>query len=232
MDCSPPGSSVHGILQARTLEWVPCLCPGDLPDSGIEPQSFMAPALAARFLTTSATWEAQGEIHSWKKKSPINTMKGGSFEWMLLLRFANFSILLLIDTELSKVTMAASLVQSALHPQPSALNAGAAFLPCPAAWSKCAQLQGSSGSAFSGRTKGSTERGGNCRERAESNTQDFTVVPKTRMPFLHFAYSPSLSPPPLSTTYMGWPKRACAQLWLFTHELKNPLRALSFPTGS
>ena len=22
MDCSPPGSSVHGILQARILEWV------------------------------------------------------------------------------------------------------------------------------------------------------------------------------------------------------------------
>ena len=22
MDCSPPGSSVHGILQVRTLEWV------------------------------------------------------------------------------------------------------------------------------------------------------------------------------------------------------------------
>ena len=22
VDCSPPGSSVHGILQARTLEWV------------------------------------------------------------------------------------------------------------------------------------------------------------------------------------------------------------------
>ena len=27
-DCSPPGSSVHGILQARTLEWVA------LPSSG------------------------------------------------------------------------------------------------------------------------------------------------------------------------------------------------------
>jgi len=25
MDCSPPGSSVHGILQARTLEWVAIL---------------------------------------------------------------------------------------------------------------------------------------------------------------------------------------------------------------
>ena len=22
MDCTPPGSSVHGILQAKTLEWV------------------------------------------------------------------------------------------------------------------------------------------------------------------------------------------------------------------
>ena len=26
MGCSPPGSSVHGILQARILEWLPC-CP-------------------------------------------------------------------------------------------------------------------------------------------------------------------------------------------------------------
>ena len=36
MDCSLPGASVHGILQARLLEWVPCSPPGDLPDSGIE----------------------------------------------------------------------------------------------------------------------------------------------------------------------------------------------------
>ena len=26
MDCSPPGSSVHGILQARILEWVAISC--------------------------------------------------------------------------------------------------------------------------------------------------------------------------------------------------------------
>ena len=37
MDCSPPGSSVHGILQARVLEWV--AMPGDLPDPWIEPGS-------------------------------------------------------------------------------------------------------------------------------------------------------------------------------------------------
>ena len=23
MDCSPPGSSIHGVFQARILEWVP-----------------------------------------------------------------------------------------------------------------------------------------------------------------------------------------------------------------
>jgi len=39
MDHSPPGFSVHGILQARILEWLPFPFPGDLPDSGIEPES-------------------------------------------------------------------------------------------------------------------------------------------------------------------------------------------------
>ena len=37
MDCSPPGSSVHGILQARGLEWGAIAFPGDLPNPGIEP---------------------------------------------------------------------------------------------------------------------------------------------------------------------------------------------------
>ena len=40
-DCSPPGSSVHGILQARILEYtgLPCPSPGDLTNPGIEPRS-------------------------------------------------------------------------------------------------------------------------------------------------------------------------------------------------
>ena len=42
MDCGPPGSSVLGISQARTLEWV--ATPGDLPDPGIEPLSLASPA--------------------------------------------------------------------------------------------------------------------------------------------------------------------------------------------
>ena len=34
------------------------LPPGDLPDPGIEPASLLTSALAGRFFTTSATWEA------------------------------------------------------------------------------------------------------------------------------------------------------------------------------
>ena len=44
LDCSPPGSSVYRILQARILEWVALPSPRDLPDPGIKPRS---PALQA-----------------------------------------------------------------------------------------------------------------------------------------------------------------------------------------
>ena len=36
MDWSPPGSSVHGISQARTLEWVVISFSRDLSNPGIE----------------------------------------------------------------------------------------------------------------------------------------------------------------------------------------------------
>ena len=53
MDCSPPGSSIHGILQARML----CPSPGDLPDPGIKPLSLKSPALAGGFFITNTTWK-------------------------------------------------------------------------------------------------------------------------------------------------------------------------------
>ena len=38
MDCSPTGSSVHGILQARVLEWVAiALLQGIFPTQGLNP---------------------------------------------------------------------------------------------------------------------------------------------------------------------------------------------------
>ena len=54
MDCSPPGSSVHGILQARILEWVAIPSSRGSSNPGIEPASFISPALAGIFITTSA----------------------------------------------------------------------------------------------------------------------------------------------------------------------------------
>ena len=59
MDCSLPKSPVHGILQARILEW---LLPFPLLGESSQPRdrtrSLLSPALAGRFFNTSATWEA------------------------------------------------------------------------------------------------------------------------------------------------------------------------------
>ena len=57
MVCSPPGSSVHGILQARMLEWV-AISSSRVPTQGSHTRLFTSSALAGRFFTTSATWEA------------------------------------------------------------------------------------------------------------------------------------------------------------------------------
>ena len=43
MDCSLPGSSVHGIFQARILEWVPLPSPRILHNSPIKVNSMAAP---------------------------------------------------------------------------------------------------------------------------------------------------------------------------------------------
>ena len=52
LDYSPPGSSVHGIFQARKLSGLPFSPPGDLPDPGIEPTFPVSPELQADSLST------------------------------------------------------------------------------------------------------------------------------------------------------------------------------------
>ena len=47
-----------GFSRQEYWSGLPCSPSGDLPDSGIEPTSLMSPALAGRFFTASATWEA------------------------------------------------------------------------------------------------------------------------------------------------------------------------------
>ena len=56
MSYSPLNSSVHGILQARILEWVAMPFSGDLSNPGMEP------ALAGSFFSTSTIWEAHPRL--------------------------------------------------------------------------------------------------------------------------------------------------------------------------
>ena len=51
-DCSPPASSVHGILQARILEWVAISFSRNLPDPGITRVS----CTVDRFFRLSELW--------------------------------------------------------------------------------------------------------------------------------------------------------------------------------
>ena len=51
-----------GFSQQEYWSGLPCPSPGDLPDTEIEPASFISPALAGGFFTTRTTWEAQRNI--------------------------------------------------------------------------------------------------------------------------------------------------------------------------
>ena len=71
-DCSPPGSPVHGISQARILEYSCRFLkdpPGDLPDPGIEP---ISPALQADSLPLS-----HQEMRQWHVKRLRDPKPGG-----------------------------------------------------------------------------------------------------------------------------------------------------------
>ena len=60
--CQAPLSM--GLSRQEYWSGLPCPPPRDLSDLGIEPMSLMSLALAGRFFTTSATWEAQNSINS------------------------------------------------------------------------------------------------------------------------------------------------------------------------
>ena len=59
-DCSLPGSPVHGILQARILEWVVIFSYRDLPDPGMKPTfsyvSLLADSLPLSHLRSPRTY--------------------------------------------------------------------------------------------------------------------------------------------------------------------------------
>ena len=61
MDCSPPGSSVHGIFQARTLEWVAISSSRGSSQPKDETHVSWSSCIGRQTLYHWATWEAQSK---------------------------------------------------------------------------------------------------------------------------------------------------------------------------
>ena len=61
-----------GLSRQEYWSGLPCPSPGDLPDPVIEPMSLTSPALADRFFTTNATWEAhEAYFRNLKTRFPL-----------------------------------------------------------------------------------------------------------------------------------------------------------------
>ena len=86
MDCRPPGSSIHGILQARVLEWVAIA----YSRGSSWPKDWThVSCIGRRVLYHCATWEAP---HNWICKAQINycLLKCSSY-------FLNLATMVLFD---------------------------------------------------------------------------------------------------------------------------------------
>ena len=75
MDCSPPGPSVHGIFQARILEWVAISYSRHNPNLRIEPRS---PAVAGRFFTTEPPGKPRKSTIPQSLCNPMDSSPPGS----------------------------------------------------------------------------------------------------------------------------------------------------------
>ena len=97
MDCSPPGSSVHVILQARMLEWVA------MPSSRVSSQRWdwtCVSWIAGRFFTSWVTKEYMEYMVLYKyilKRSPGLDKKLNLNPTLFLASFVTFSKLPIID---------------------------------------------------------------------------------------------------------------------------------------
>ena len=74
MDHSLPGSSVHGIFRERILEGVAIFFSRGSSPSQDRTRISSSPALASRFFTTSATWEAHGS--DWPDSKSLSLTQG------------------------------------------------------------------------------------------------------------------------------------------------------------
>ena len=69
IDCSPPGSSIHGTSQARNWSGLPFPSPGELPNLGIKSTPLVPPPLAGGFFTTEPPMKPLEFILARKEKT-------------------------------------------------------------------------------------------------------------------------------------------------------------------
>ena len=83
LNCSPPGSCVHGIFQARILEWVAISFSRGSSQSSDRTQVSYVSCIGRWFFTTSTTWEAQRNHNYIKKKmdEPLLIIRSESTLW-------------------------------------------------------------------------------------------------------------------------------------------------------
>ena len=94
-DCSPPGSSVRGICQARILKWIVISSPGDLPDPRIKP---VYPAFAGGFFTTEPPGKPELYINKYPHFFSIFSYRSFTEYWVELLGPCSRSLLVTTAT--------------------------------------------------------------------------------------------------------------------------------------
>ena len=92
LDCSPPGSFVHGIFLARILEWVAISFAKGSSDPGIELSSLASPALAGGFLYCCATWH--GWLNCYTFRRPLGGIHSSVFFSSPILNYPSELVLL------------------------------------------------------------------------------------------------------------------------------------------
>ena len=118
MDCNPPGSSVHGLLQAKILEWVAISSSMESSPPGIEPASLLSPVLAGGFL--------EGQVGKIELRTGKELLKN-TFD-ILCLTASRLNSCGLVPSRFSSVQFSSSVVSNSLqhhwlqhdsHPCPS-----------------------------------------------------------------------------------------------------------------
>ena len=98
MDCSFTGSFVHGILQARILEWVGMPSSKGSSNTEIEPMSLATPAWPAVSLLKSHGWHPLWLLHPFLKQFPFGKYFYNSNRNMVQFSSVQFSLSVVSDS--------------------------------------------------------------------------------------------------------------------------------------